>query len=58
MTNLAARLCGEAGSSEILVSRRVPGAVEDLASLETLEPLALKGFARPVPAFRVLALKI
>ena len=57
VTNLAARLCGEAGPSEILVSRRVAGAVEDLASLETLEPLALKGFARPVPAFRVLALK-
>ena len=57
VTNLAARLCGEAGSSEILVSRRVGGAVEDLASLEPLEPLALKGFARPVPAFRVLALK-
>ena len=57
VTNLAARLCGEAGSSEILVSRRVGGAVEDLASLEPLEPLTLKGFARPVPAFRVLALK-
>ncbi len=57
VTNVAARLCGEAGPSEILVSRRVAGAVEDLASLEALEPLTLKGFARPVPAFRVLALK-
>ena len=57
MTNLAARLCGEAGASEILVSRRVAGAVEDLVSLEALEPLTLKGLARPVPAFRVLALR-
>ena len=57
VTNLAARLCGEAGASEILVSRRVAGAVEDLASLAALEPFTLKGFARPVPAFRVLALK-
>jgi adenylate cyclase len=57
VTNLAARLCGEAGASEILVSRRVAGAVEDLASLEALGPLTLKGLARPVPAFRVLALK-
>ena len=57
VTNLAARLCGEAGPSEILVSRRVAGVVEDLASLEALEPLTLNGFARPVPAFRVLALK-
>jgi len=57
VTNLAARLCGEAGPAEILVSRRVAGAVEDFVSLEALEPLALKGFARPVPAFRVLGLK-
>jgi class 3 adenylate cyclase len=35
----------------------VAGAVEDLASLEALEPLTLKGLARPVPAFRVLALR-
>jgi len=57
VTNLAARLCGEAKPTEILVSRRVAGAVEDLASLEALEPLTFKGFARPVPAFRVLALR-
>jgi len=57
VTNLAARLCGEAKPTEILVSRRVAGSVEDLASLEALEPLTFKGFARPVPAFRVLALK-
>jgi class 3 adenylate cyclase/CheY-like chemotaxis protein len=57
VTNLAARLCGEAKPTEILVSQRVAGAVEDLASLEVLEPLTLKGFARPVPAFRVLALR-
>jgi adenylate cyclase len=57
VTNLAARLCGEAAASEILVSRRVAGAVEELASLEALEPLTLKGLARPVPAFRVLALR-
>jgi adenylate cyclase len=55
VTNLAARLCGEAGSMEILVSQRVAGAVEDLASLEPVGPLHLKGFARPVPAFRLQA---
>jgi class 3 adenylate cyclase len=53
VTNLAARLCGEAASNEILVSQRVAGAVEGLVSLEALGPLTLKGFARPVPAFRV-----
>ncbi len=57
VTNLAARLCGEASATEILVSQRVAGAVEGLVSLETMGPLTLKGFARPVPAFRVLGLK-
>ena len=54
VTNLAARLCGEASATEILVSQRVAGAVEHLVSMETLGPLTLKGFARPVPAFRLL----
>jgi class 3 adenylate cyclase len=57
VTNLAARLCGEASATEILVSQRVAGAVEHLVSMETLGPLTLKGFARPVPAFRVLGLR-
>ena len=53
VTNLAARLCGEAKSTEILVSQRVAGAVEDRVPLEALGALTLKGFARPVSAFRV-----
>ena len=57
VTNLAARLCGEARPSDILVSPRVAGAVEDLVSLEPVGPLTLKGLARPVSASRVLALK-
>jgi len=57
VTNLAARLCGEAGGAEILVSQRVAGTVEDIVSLEPRGPLTLKGFARPVPAFRVVGLK-
>jgi adenylate cyclase len=57
VTNLAARLCGEAEPSEILVSQRVAGAVEGLARLEGTGPLTLKGLARPVPAFRVLGFR-
>src|SRR5215510_12381592 len=57
VTNLAARLCGEASHTEILLSQRVAGAVEDLVTLKALGPLTLKGFARPVPAFRVLGPK-
>ena len=62
VTNLAARLCGEAGAGEILVSQRVWGAIEDrldaardgLRQAEPAGELALKGFHRPVPAFRLL----
>ena len=57
VTNLAARLCGEASHTEILLSQRVAGAVENVVALEPLGPLVLKGFARPVPAFRVVGQK-
>jgi class 3 adenylate cyclase len=57
VTNLAARLCGEAQPGQILVSRRVLGAIEQLVDVEPVGELALKGFARPVPAFNVRALR-
>lgn len=57
VTNLAARLCGEAQGSQILVSLRVAGEVEDLIETEEVGPLALKGFHNPVPAFSVIGLK-
>ncbi len=57
VTNLAARLCGEAKPRQILVSQRVLAAVEDLVEVEDLGGLTLKGFSRPVPAFNVAGLK-
>ena len=57
VTNLAARLCGEAKADQILVSSRVAGAVDGLVHLEDLGTLALKGFLRPVPVFNVVDLK-
>ncbi len=57
VTNLAARLCGEAKGGEILVSTRVVGELEDLAETEALAPIALKGFARPVAASRLVRLR-
>jgi len=57
VTNLAARLCGEAKGEQILVSLRVAGEVEDLIETEEVGPLTLKGFHKPVPAFSVLRLK-
>ena len=56
VTNLAARLCGEAGDGQILVSQRVAITLEGIARLEAVEPLALKGFSRPVGAFNVVDL--
>jgi len=57
VTNLAARLCGEAKPGQILVSQRVYGAVEDSVEVEELGGLALKGFSKPVPAFNVVQLR-
>jgi adenylate cyclase len=54
VTNLAARLCGEARPGQILVSRRLYGALEALVDVEPVGELALKGFAKPVTAFNVL----
>jgi len=53
VTNLAARLCGEARPGQILISRRLFGAVEDVVRAEPVGELALKGFARPVSVYNV-----
>src|SRR3989442_73003 len=58
VTNLAARLCGEARPGQVLVSQRVLAAVEDLVDVETVGDLGLKGFHRPVPAYNVLGAKL
>ena len=56
VTNLAARLCGEAGGGQILISARVAAAVEGMIDAESVGPLTLKGLARPVPAWSVRGL--
>jgi adenylate cyclase len=57
VTNLASRLCGEAGHSQILVSQRLLGAVEELIDVVPIGELTLKGFHRPVTAYNILRLK-
>jgi class 3 adenylate cyclase len=57
VTNLAARLCGEAQPGQILVSRRLHGVVEDFVTAEPVGELSLKGFSRPVTAYNVTGLK-
>ncbi|HQX57621.1 MAG TPA: adenylate/guanylate cyclase domain-containing protein [Burkholderiaceae bacterium] len=54
VTNMAARLCGEATGGQILVSQRVQGFVADKVRTELVGELNLKGFHRPVPAFEIL----
>jgi adenylate cyclase len=57
VTNLAARLCGEAPGDQILIAHRVYAGVESLVEVDPQEVLTLKGFRRPVIAYRVRGLK-
>ena len=56
VTNLAARLCGEAASGEVLVDRKIMASLDGAVTATPLVPLELKGFAQPVPAFTLTAL--
>src|SRR5262249_47049292 len=51
VTNVAARLAGEAEPGQILISQRVQLAVEDLVETEPIGELTLKGLQRPVAAY-------
>lgn len=57
VTNLAARLCGEALAGQILISQRVFATIEDAVDVEPLGEMALRGLSRPVSAYNVLRLK-
>jgi adenylate cyclase len=57
VVNLAARLCGEAKSGQILVDGKVHTAVEALTDFDPVGELELKGFHRPVAAFDIKALR-
>ena len=57
VTNLSARLCQEAGDGQILVSLQVHAEVESLVKAASLGPLRLRGFAKPITVFDVLALR-
>jgi len=57
VTNLAARLCGEAKPGQILISKRVLATSDGLLEVEAAGELTLKGFHRPIPAYNLLRLK-
>jgi adenylate cyclase len=57
VTNLAARLCGEAAGGQILISARVADAVEGMIDADEVGPVSLKGLARPVAIWSVRGLR-
>jgi class 3 adenylate cyclase len=50
---LASRLSDAAQLREILISQRLNAVIEDRFETQPADDKALKGFSRPVPAFRV-----
>jgi class 3 adenylate cyclase len=56
VTNLASRLCDEAKDNQILIDGKVCAAVEEIAELEPLQDLKLKGFHRPIKAANVTSI--
>ena len=57
VTILASRLSDEATGGQILISQRTLAEVEDEVEVEEAGTYSLKGFARPVPVFNVLAMR-
>jgi class 3 adenylate cyclase len=57
VTNLAARLCGEARPGQILIPRRVLGPVEAIVTAEPVGELTLRGFLKPVAVFNLVELR-
>jgi class 3 adenylate cyclase len=56
VTNLAARLCEEAGPGRLLITQRVYAATEDLLVASPIGELSLRGFSRPTRAYDVAGL--
>jgi adenylate cyclase len=57
VVNLAARLCAEAASGQILVDSKVQAAIEEIADTQAAGEFALKGLHRPIRAFNVSGLR-
>lgn len=57
VTNRAARLCGEAGPWQVLITDAVLSATEELAHAELVGELQLKGFNRAVRVHSITALR-
>jgi class 3 adenylate cyclase len=58
VTNLAARLCATASDGQVLISDGVEKVVRTTCRTTQVGPLALKGFAAPVPVYAVEAFRL
>jgi class 3 adenylate cyclase len=56
VTNLAARLCGEARGGQILTNGKTLSQFEQLVEAEPIGELSLKGFAKPISVYSIKAL--
>ncbi len=56
VTNLAARLSGEAKGGQIVIDKKTYSKIDQLIEVQPLGDLALKGFSRPISAFNILSL--
>ena len=54
VSNLAARLCGEAKGGQILINQKTLTLIEDEVEAVPLGEFSLKGFIRPIPVFNVI----
>src|SRR5439155_6474973 len=55
--NLAARLCGAARAGEIILDAQTETAIGHMADTDQIGPLTLRGFAQPIPAFRLTSIR-
>jgi adenylate cyclase len=55
--NLGARLCSAAGKEEIIISESTYDMVASQINAEKLEPISVKGKAKPISIYRVIGLK-
>jgi adenylate cyclase len=56
VTNVAARLCGEAKDGQILTNRKTLSEFEQMVEVEPVGELRLKGYAKLIPAFNIKGL--
>ncbi len=55
--NLASRLCGQAARGEVVIDSTTHQLLGDLATVESMPPLKLKGVSYPVPAYKLREIK-